>query len=114
MLDLSELGALVEDSIPEGGLITGGFPAREDACCTAEAEGFWFGLGVDRGGLRSWLLFRDNDGIWDIVPGSRSEVRMGEGSRDEPVELSAEVEAEMLEVGVVDAASLGIWDVGGV
>lgn len=39
---------------------------------------------------------------------------MGEGSRDEPVELLVEVGAEMLEVGVVDAASFGIWDAGGV
>lgn len=37
---------------------------------------------------------------------------MGEGSREETAELLVDVEAEMVGVGMDDAASFGIWDAG--
>lgn len=60
-------------------------------------------------------MFRDNEGVnWDDefdMP-ARRESRMGEGSREETAELLVDVEAEMVGVGMDDAASFGIWDAG--
>lgn len=67
---------------------------------------------MDLGGLRSWLFFRGEEGgncdMEFDVP-ARSDVRTGEGSRDEKVEVSVEGGAET--PGVVVAEDiLGVWD----
>lgn len=111
MLDFSGLVALVDDSVPEGGPRRGGLPAFDDTRCTvATGQEFW--PGVDLGGLWSWLFFRGEEGgncdIEFDVP-ARSEIRTGEGSRDEKVEVSVEGGAE-IPGGVVSEENLGIWD----